>query len=529
MSTLDRLRQLVRGTGNGPARNGPVRQIPTPPAPAPPCWAPQQPASASASALATPESASAPPRLRELTYEPVDKYGLPMPSRPEVPALPGASLIDTPAGRCVVIDQIFEADSPHGRLMVQSAGVSPADVIALCERDTASLLASSPLAGAGAADMRPRDARPAPRHGDDDEIAVGLDFAVALDSMGDELSGRDAPVLFLDLETTGLSGGAGTVAFLVGCGFFRDGAFHTRQFFLTGFAAERAMLHAVTSLLSRAACLVTYNGKTFDVPVMETRWMFHRVPPPWTELVHLDMLHVSRRLWRARGDLDDAGCRLVTLEHDLFGVLRDGDVPGFEIPGRYFDYIRGGDASLLEPVLLHNRLDLLSLACLTARALRLLRDGAPAARDPQECLALGRELARLRDGDRADACFKAAADSPHASATVRADALYALARRLRRARRYPEAAEVWRRLMACGSPRPSLRSEALEALAVHYEHRDRDLNAAHDWANDAYREEANNRRREAFAHRLTRLRRKLAVHAKGGQETAFNLPLAMDE
>ena len=87
------------------------------------------------------------------------------------------------------------------------------------------------------------------------------------------------------------------------------------------------------------------------------------------------MLHVSRRLWRARGDDPEASCRLVFLERDLFGVERVGDVPGMEIPGRYFDYIRYGDAELLEPVLQHNRLDLLSLALLTARAIRLIREG----------------------------------------------------------------------------------------------------------------------------------------------------------
>ncbi len=518
MSTLDRLRQLVRNGGNG---NGHGRTVPTPPSAAPPVWS-RQPA---------PQPAADAPRVRELTYEPVDKYGLPMPSRPEVPALPGASFIDTPAGRCVVLDHIFEPDSSHGRLTVEHAAVTASDVVALCERDTAALRGAPALTAATVAtDGQLRELRVVADEGAG-ESAAGLDIAC------DALSGSngDPPVLFLDLETTGLSGGAGTVAFLVGCGFFRDGAFHTRQFFLTGFAAERAMLHAVTSLLSRAACLVTYNGKTFDIPVMETRWVFHRVPPPWTELTHLDMLHVSRRLWRSRGDdLDEAGCRLVTLERELFGVLRHGDVPGFEIPGRYFDYIRGGDGSLLEPVLLHNRLDLLSLACVTARALRLLREGHTATRDPQECLGLGRELVRLGDPVRADACFEAAANAPVASVAVRAEALYALARRLRRARRYPEAAEAWRRLMALGPPRATLRSEAEEALAVHYEHRARDLDAAHEWAADAFRREPNARRREAFAHRLARLRRKMAVHAKGGPQTAgtgtaFNLPLELDE
>jgi uncharacterized protein YprB with RNaseH-like and TPR domain len=492
MSTLDRLRQLVRGPGAGA----------TPPAP-----------------------------VRELTYEPVDEYGQPMPERPDLPPLAGASILDTPDGRCVVIDRVFKADSEHGRLSVEEAAVSASDVVAFCQKDAASLLGSRWQQGLGrneatdedTAGARARARRPDGQQ-DGQRAGEGDDDDAAADVVGE----ADAPVLFLDLETTGLSGGAGTVAFLVGCGFFRDGAFHTRQFFLTGFAAERAMLHAVTSLLSQAACLVTYNGKTFDVPVMETRWLFHRVPPPWTELTHLDMLHVSRRLWRARGDLDEAGCRLVMLEHDLFGVIRQGDVPGFEIPARYFGYIRGGDASLLEPVLHHNRLDLLSLACLTARALRLVREGASGAHDPQECLALGRELARLRDDTRADVCFQAAADSPFASATVRAEALYALARRLRRARRYPEAAMVWRRLMACNAPRDMLHSEARQALAVHYEHRDRDLDAAHEWAADAYRVESDDRRRDAFAHRIARLRRKIAVHAKGGPQTAFSF-LSLEE
>jgi hypothetical protein len=114
---------------------------------------------------------------------------------------------------------------------------------------------------------------------------------------------------------------------------------------------------------------------------------------------------------------------------------------------------------------------------------------------------------------------------------VRADALYALARRLRRARRYQEAAAVWRRLMAVNASRGILHSEAREALAVHYEHRDRDLDAAHEWASDAYEVEADSRRRDALAHRLERLKRKMAVHTKGGPQTAFEweFSLGLDE
>jgi uncharacterized protein YprB with RNaseH-like and TPR domain len=391
-----------------------------------------------------------------------------------MPDLPGSSHVDTPLGRCIVVDHLFAADSDHGRHRIEHGVVSSDEVIDFCGV------------------LKP-------------EATGGPD------------------VLFLDLETTGLSGGAGTLAFLVGCGFFEDGGFRTRQFLLPAFSAERALLHAVTELITDAGCLVTYNGRTFDVPVMETRWLFHRVPPPWTELPHLDMLPLSRRLWRDRDEVERAGCRLVTLEHDLFGVVRHGDVPGFEIPGRYFEYVRGGDAALLEPVLHHNRLDLLSLALLTARAMRLFRDGGAGARDPQECLAVGRELWRRRDVARAEACFRAAADAPVVSGAVRGDALYAWACLLRRERRYVEAAAIWTRLAACRGARPGLSHEAREALAIHYEHRDRDLDKAHEWATGAFEPGSADSRRDAMEHRLARLRRKMAVQAKGGPQAAWLL------
>ncbi len=131
--------------------------------------------------------------------------------------------------------------------------------------------------------------------------------------------------IFIDLETTGLSGGAGTVAFLVGCGFFDLGAFQVRQFLLTSYASERALLHAVAEFFKDADLIVTYNGKTFDVPVMETRWLFHRLQMPLDNVPHFDMLHPARRLWRARSAAsrpDDGGCRLSTLERTLFNVSR---------------------------------------------------------------------------------------------------------------------------------------------------------------------------------------------------------------
>ena len=181
-------------------------------------------------------------------------------------------------------------------------------------------------------------------------------------------------LLFLDLETTGLAGGAGSYAFLVGCGWFEPpspsasagqaACFHGCQFFLADFAAERALLESVAELADGIACVVTYNGKTFDLPLIETRFVLQRMTTPFADMAHVDLLHPARRMWRE----EDVECRLTYLEQALCGHAREGDVPGFEIPSRYFQYVRSGDARPLEAVLEHNRLDIISLAMLTARA-----------------------------------------------------------------------------------------------------------------------------------------------------------------
>jgi uncharacterized protein YprB with RNaseH-like and TPR domain len=518
MSTIDRLRELMRNNRSAARRSDDSHadEGSLPPVSASHRSGDERSEPAQSHDFAPPSvsRSAAGGGLRELVYEPVDEAGLPMPSRDEAPALPGASLLETPVGRCFHIDYLFEADRSYGQVRVEDGCVSPADVIGFCEAQTLArdAAAAQRAAGGGASG------------------ASGGYWAGASLSLQQDLGvlEADGPVMFLDLETTGLSGGAGTVAFLVGIGFFENGAFRTRQFLLPGFASERALLHAVAECLGDAGCLVTYNGKTFDLPVMETRWLFHRQPLAWTDLAHLDMLHVSRRLWRARGDDPEASCRLVFLERDLFGVERVGDVPGIEIPARYFDYIRYGDAAQLEPVLHHNRLDLLSLALLTARAIRLIREAvaerAPIITNPQERLAVGRELMRLHQRSAAEACFRTVAECATAPDSVRSEALYSWARLLRRARRHQEAVDVWRRLANARTVRAVLRAEAQEALAIHYEHRDRDLEAAQQWATGALIGGAGARHRTAVNHRLARLRRKITVQKESGPETASYLP-----
>jgi len=311
-------------------------------------------------------------------------------------------------------------------------------------------------------------------------------------------------ILFFDLETTGLAGGAGTYAFLVGCGAFVEGAFHTRQFFLTGYGAERSLLAAVAEGMAGADVLVSFNGRTFDAPLLETRYLFHRVAVPFGGLPHIDMLPAARRLW-SRAE----GCSLRVLEA-LAGITRHEDIRGAEIPARYIHYVRTGDARLLVPVFEHNRVDLLSLAVLTSIAMGLVEQGAAATNGADQCLGLGRLYERARLHEQASTCYAQAA-SGHAAGSldVRIEALRRLARRLRGARRYEDAAEAWQRILTLGAKEQALAREAAHALAIHHEHRSKDLHAARTFAVQAAGEATSQAHHAAARHRLARLDRKL--------------------
>lgn len=361
------------------------------------------------------------------------------------------------------------------------------------------------------------------------------------------------PFVFFDLETTGLSGGAGTYAFLIGCAWFDDeDGFVTRQYVLARIGDERSLLLAVDHELERAGGLISFNGKSFDAPVLETRYLFHRLDWMSARRPHLDVLHLARRFWGrgagapSGGEREDASCSLQALEREVLGAHREGDVPGCEIPDRYFRFLRGGDPGLLAPVLQHNHLDLLSLAGLTARLLHLAQAGPQGAADAREALGLGRMYARAGLDTRARAAYAHAITMarcgaapaltgtsmfygagphsserggptparPRAGVPVEIDALRLLALAFRRARQFDNAAECWRTLLDVqGCPRHIVR-EAAEALAIHLEHRVRDLTAARRFAllclecgaRSAHGEWI---RGDAAQYRLARIERKL--------------------
>jgi uncharacterized protein YprB with RNaseH-like and TPR domain len=323
------------------------------------------------------------------------------------------------------------------------------------------------------------------------------------------VEGGGAPrIVYFDLETTGLSGGAGMVAFLAGVGEWTETGFRTTQFLMPSFAAERALLHALNAYLGEDAVLVTYNGRTFDVPVMELRGQMQRVPQVVCALPHLDMLHPARRLWRMSEE-GDRSCRLTHLEESVLGVGRVGDVGGFEIPARFFQFVRGGSAASLEPVLMHNRLDLLSLAALTAHAQRLVRDGREVVPSGATAFGLGTLYERAGWVGPAVACYRAAADDRWQTRDLRRAAGRSLARILRRQRRFDEAAVAWHLVLQLGG-RPQQLREAREALAIHHEHRGGHLEEARRHAVAGVEQAIARKERDAFSRRVERLDRKLA-------------------
>ena len=232
----------------------------------------------------------------------------------------------------------------------------------------------------------------------------------------------------------------------------------------------------------------------------------------------------ARRLWRGRPatagpDPDESSCSLSVLEKHLAGLHRVGDVPGFEIPSRYFQFVRDGDARPLEAVLEHNRLDLVSLAAVMARALTLVSRGPLESSNPHECLGLARLYECAGAHDNAEGALLRCIDLARRIGTepdVHADGLRRLAWLRRRSGRVHEAAEVWRELAALPRCAAALRREAKEALAIYHEHRSRDLGEARSLVLDVLKDDLEGNRKAAAEHRLQRLDRKLAVREQGG-------------
>lgn len=276
--------------------------------------------------------------------------------------------------------------------------------------------------------------------------------------------------IFIDTETTGLAGGTGTVPFLVGVGYFAEGIFRLEQCFMRDFDEEEPMLHYLDELFKRAETVVTFNGKSFDIPLLRTRCVYNRIPFRLDAAMHFDLVHAARRLWRLR--LKD--CSLGNIEREVLGIHRHGDVPSSEIPQIWFDYLRNRDATDIKRVFYHHKMDILSLVTITALLSQTLEvPNAESLHHVEDRLSIVRLHFRQKRFDEAVQCAWKLLEA-ESEQNVRRECLELLAlgcKRIRDWERMEETLDLMTREF------PSYLLPRLE-LAKHHEHRSRNLTEA---------------------------------------------------
>jgi uncharacterized protein YprB with RNaseH-like and TPR domain len=314
---------------------------------------------------------------------------------------------------------------------------------------------------------------------------------------------------FLDTETSGMAGGTGTYAFLVGAARFVDGKFTLRQFFLRDPSEEPAMLEALINFLAPCEALVTFNGKSFDAPLLTTRYKLHRIPVPFKNFAHLDLLPLARRLWRDR--LPSRALKY--LEEHVLGFTRTSDeVPGYEIPWLYFDYLRTQDARPLGGVFYHNAMDVVAMAALLAHVSELLVDPYNRVEHGLDFIALGKLFEDLDKWDEAARLFERGLEIglTESDFEVAVKRLSILQKKRGDA---DQALRLWEQAAGKGHIYAHIE------LAKYYEHKKRDVKSALEWAQSA-RMEAERADLPAYIrkhwlaeidHRLGRLQRKAGL------------------
>lgn len=272
--------------------------------------------------------------------------------------------------------------------------------------------------------------------------------------------------LFLDTETTGLSGGTGTVAFLVGIGYFSGDIFCIKQFFMSDYDEEPSMLRALSEIFSNYEGLVTFNGKCFDWNLLTTRFSFNRIRMAMDEPVHVDLLFPARRLWKDRLE----SCSLSSLEENILCEFRTGDIPGSEIPAAYFKFLEDRKTDTIRRIMEHNRNDILSMVSLLIRISEIVNNPFDKCIWEEELFSLGRIYFRSGEYDKAHKCLEKCTES--GNTILRDKAARLLAYLYKREGNYPMAVSYWTDL-AC---RKSISS--MIELAKFYEHKEKNIKKA---------------------------------------------------
>lgn len=343
------------------------------------------------------------------------------------PLMPGGRLEETAVGPCFVVDKVYPLHYRHGLTPLAALlEYNPATAVPFCDE---------------------------PRF--------------------DTCHFRD--FLFIDTETTGLAG-AGTIAFMVGAAFFEEDAFVVRQYFLRDHGDEPAMLLLLAELLAEKAGVITFNGRSFDLPLLDRRYLMNRMNSDLLQQPHLDLLPPARRLWRQRL----GSCALSALEPQLLRVNRaQADVPGWLIPTLYRQYLLSGATDEIERVFYHNHIDMLSMVTLATQVMGYLAHSTPDPH-PVDLYSLGKWQADLGLIETAETTLRqaAAADLP---LDLYQQSLHRLALLLKRTDRRDEAIPLWQQIAATSYDDISAHIE----LAKHYEWHAHDLPQAERWTKAA--------------------------------------------
>ncbi len=342
-------------------------------------------------------------------------------------AVPG-QVLQTPYGACFVVERRYPLDHAHGDLALAAllSFQSPSDLLS--------------------------------RLGNDKRL-VQMDYRSAI---------------VFDIETSGLGIGAGVYAFMVGFGTFEGDEFCIRQYFMRDYGEEEALLHLLAMEMQERRWWLSFNGRNFDLPILQARFTCGRSKMPLAEAPHLDLLYPARRLWRRRL----RSCALSSLESGALGVPRDSDVPGWLVPQIYFDYLRYGDTTYMPQVFHHNLHDVLSLVTLAARMESLLRNAGEVSEHPTDLYSLGLILAAQGQPQEAQQACERALEQ-RLPAELQDEAQQSLARLYKRNGRPDMALRIWRDLSTRGC------AGACVELAKHYEHHERDPETAAQWVGRA--------------------------------------------
>ncbi len=307
--------------------------------------------------------------------------------------------------------------------------------------------------------------------------------------------------VFLDTETTGLAGGAGTYIFLIGAGYFEGDQFCVRQYFMRDFNEERALLSAVNELLSKYEAIVSYNGKTFDVPLIQSRFIMSGMKLNLKNPGHFDLLYPARRLWKRRLE----NCSLSTVERDILGLIREDDVPGYLVPEIYFRYLKTKDARALKQVFEHNLQDILSLVALVSRMCFLVEDPLNNTEYGMDIFSIAKMFDEERRYEQSTRYYtEALKHNLTEEETLEILRLVSFAHK--RQGKWEEAEKIWKEIIE--------RSREFiyypyEELAKYYEHHLKDYQKAETIVEEALNIEENIFLKEKLQYRLNRIKGKL--------------------